>query len=237
MFREIFQAVGGKRLLVDMCKEFIGMLTEGKRMFDKILAVFHGKGTVSDEMKQEIHDIDVGVNQAERKIRKQIVEHLSMSPGTDIPFCLILMSTTKDAERVGDMCKNLYEVAEMLEEPLSANPYGVELLGLVGRIERTFPEVIESFEESDKATGREVLLEEVKYSDLCDDLIDRLAASDLPTRKAVAYTLLARYCKRVDAHLSNIASAVVMPLHKLDFFDEKWTKRSADDISGDDPAG
>jgi phosphate uptake regulator len=41
-------------------------------------------------------------------------------------------------------------------------------------------------------------------------------------REAVLYTLLARYLKRVCLHLSNIASSVVMPLHKLDYFDEKW---------------
>ena len=32
--------------------------------------------------------------------------------------------------------------------------------------------------------------------------------------------LLTRFYKRVGAHLVNILSSVVMPLHKVDFFDE-----------------
>jgi hypothetical protein len=33
--------------------------------------------------------------------------------------------------------------------------------------------------------------------------------------------LLTRFYKRIAAHLSNVLSAVVMPLHKLDYFDER----------------
>jgi len=33
-----------------------------------------------------------------------------------------------------------------------------------------------------------------------------------------------RYLKRVRAHLGNIASSVVMPIHKIDYFDEKWKR-------------
>ena len=31
----------------------------------------------------------------------------------------------------------------------------------------------------------------------------------------------ARYYKRIESHLLNILSGVVMPLHKLDYYDEK----------------
>jgi len=38
----------------------------------------------------------------------------------------------------------------------------------------------------------------------------------------VCLALAFRFLKRVNAHLGNIASSVVMPLHKIDYFDEKW---------------
>jgi hypothetical protein len=38
----------------------------------------------------------------------------------------------------------------------------------------------------------------------------------------VTYTLLARFDKRIAGHLGNIASSRVMPLHKLDSFDEQY---------------
>ena len=55
----------------------------------------------------------------------------------------------------------------------------------------------------------------------CDDLIRRIAAADYDGSTAVALTLGARFYKRIDAHLLNLLSGVIMPLHKLDYFDEK----------------
>ncbi len=49
-----------------------------------------------------------------------------------------------------------------------------------------------------------------------------LAAPGLSNRQAVTYTLLARFQKRIAAHLGNIASSLVMPIHKLDYFDEEY---------------
>lgn len=231
MFKEMFNALKSKHLLLEMCKEFIKMLEDCQRMFERTLALFHHEEPVRPEVKKEIHDIDVGVNQAERRIRKQLIEHLSMSPGSDVPLSLVLMSTTKDVERVGDFCKNLYEVAEMMREPLESDEFGRQLLDLLHHTRETFPKVILAFKESDQDAGRAVLQDEVRVSDWCDDLIAKFAESDLPTRKAVCYTLLARHLKRIDAHLANVATAVVMPVHKLDFFDEKWTRRPVDDKS------
>ena len=52
-------------------------------------------------------------------------------------------------------------------------------------------------------------------------VIDDLLTADVPTRDAVLMALLARYLKRLCLHLANIATSVVMPLHRLDYFDEK----------------
>ena len=46
------------------------------------------------------------------------------------------------------------------------------------------------------------------------------AKADYPAPTAVSLALGARYYKRFEGHLLNILSSVVMPLHKLDFFDE-----------------
>jgi hypothetical protein len=35
------------------------------------------------------------------------------------------------------------------------------------------------------------------------------------------HVLLTRFYKRIAAHLSNVLSVVVMPLHKIDYFDER----------------
>ena len=52
-------------------------------------------------------------------------------------------------------------------------------------------------------------------------IIAKLAKSDLPVNAAVCFTLMARYFKRITAHLTNIATSVILPLTDLDYFDEK----------------
>jgi hypothetical protein len=45
-------------------------------------------------------------------------------------------------------------------------------------------------------------------------------ASDRPAGQAVAEALYYQYIKRIVAHLMNVLSSLVMPVDKLDFFDE-----------------
>ena len=39
-------------------------------------------------------------------------------PGVDVPACLVLMSVVKDAERIGDYCKNVLDAAKSEAQPL-----------------------------------------------------------------------------------------------------------------------
>jgi len=71
-----------------------------------------------DTITEPIHEKDKAVNQRERAIRKMLVEHLAVNPGSDIPGCLAMMSLVKDAERLGDYVKNLYEVTTLLDKPI-----------------------------------------------------------------------------------------------------------------------
>ncbi|MHC5157824.1 MAG: PhoU domain-containing protein, partial [Planctomycetota bacterium] len=58
----------------------------------------------------------------------------------------------------------------------------------------------------------------------CDAILINLAASDLSTNEGVCYALIARYYKRIAAHLVNISTSVVLPISQLDYFDEKKAK-------------
>ena len=62
----------------------------------------------------------------------------------------------------------------------------------------------------------------------CDAILVKLAQSDLTTNEGVCYTLIARYFKRVAAHLVNISTSVVLPISQLDYFDEKKAEKSDD---------
>jgi len=50
--------------------------------------------------------------------------------------------------------------------------------------------------------------------------VDRLITEPAVSRHPVVAALMYRYVKRVLAHATNVVTAIVMPIDKLDFFDE-----------------
>ena len=76
--------------------------------------------------------------------------------------------------------------------------------------------------ESDRDAAHHVIDQTGATLKKCDLLIQQLLSLDdgLPPAEAVAYVLLARHYKRVNSHLSNIATGVVSPIPMLDYLDE-----------------
>ncbi len=220
MFREFIDALRKRPLLTQMFDEMEQMLDSGLEMYRMISAVLTGKEKLTEETHDRVYEIDRGINHLQRKIRKQLVQHLIVSPGTDVPISLVLMSIIKDAERVGDITKNLLEVAEAQEGAFREGKYDHQFLKLLIETESLFEPTVEAFRMSDKDMGHEALQKGRNLAQECDALIDNLVEESLVCKEAVLYALTARYLKRISLHLSNIASSVVMPLHKLDYFDE-----------------
>ena len=54
----------------------------------------------------------------------------------------------------------------------------------------------------------------------CDNLLVELAKSDFNAAETTSMVLLPRFYKRLGGHLLNVLSSVIMPLHKVDFYDE-----------------
>jgi phosphate uptake regulator len=175
------------------------------------------------ELEDKIRQIDKGVNDAQRDIRKRIIEHLSLQPTVDVNACLLLMSVVKDAERLGDYAKNLYEVAELFEKPLDIEMFRRYFGDLDQDVSTLFQLTKEAFVESDETEAKMAWGYENKVAKWCDNVVKELAKSDLSVNEAVCFTLIARYLKRLVAHLVNIATSVVLPLSDLDYFDEKRT--------------
>jgi phosphate transport system protein len=222
MFKKLIDALKKRPLLDQMLCEMETMLAEAIHMYRPTAEVLTGKRPLTNETHRMIYETDRRINQLQRKIRKQLVEHLIVAPGTDVPICLILMSIIKDAERVGDLCKNLLEVAEDLGGTLDGGKYEDRFNLILKETEELFRPTVESFRKSDKQLGHDALEKSRLMAKKCDGVIEDLLKDDLPCRNAVLFTLLARHLKRICSHLSNVSSSVVMPLHKLDYFDEKW---------------
>jgi len=224
MFSNLSSFWKGKTFLTAVLDEFRTMLEHTETMYGLVRASLL-KGESKPDLAERLRDIDKSVNAAQKDIRKRIIEHLSLQPTVDVNACLLLMSVVKDAERLGDYGKNLYEVTELLDKPIDAQVFGRYFNGMDGDIATLFKLTKEAFAESDEEKAQMTWGYENKIAKWCDNVVTELARSDLPVNEAVCFTLVARYFKRVVAHLVNIATSVVLPLSDLDYFDEKRTMR------------
>ena len=58
-----------------------------------------------------------------------------------------------------------------------------------------------------------------------DSLVNELVHATSPALVAVPRALLYRFLKRVTAHCANVVTAVIMPVDRLDYFDEDFDTR------------
>ncbi|MCK4912527.1 MAG: hypothetical protein KAS05_02255 [Candidatus Omnitrophica bacterium] len=220
MFENLLQFWKGKDFLKQVLENFKDMLDDTHIMFDSVCKKLINNEE-EPELKNNVYSIDRQVNDLQKDIRKRVIEHLSIQPSKDVPICLLLMSVVKDAERLGDYAKNLYEVTTMIDNPLNRERYRELFNNLEEEISELFKETTKAFIESDEAKAAKAWEYKTKISTRCDQTIEKLAKSNLTVNEAVCFTLIARYFKRITAHLTNIATSVILPLTDLDYFDEK----------------
>ncbi len=219
MIKELLGMLRAKSPLSAMLGEFTQMIEKAEWMFDASLKVLMGEGAAK-EVEQEIYSKDKEINEHQRSIRRKIIRHLTVQPGSDVPACLVLMSVVKDAERMGDFCKNIFELGVMLDVKFDSGRYKTPFIELSEQVENLFGKTRKAFERSDEEIARSIMAKGARISNQCDMLLKQLIVDNIPTKKAVGYTLLARYFKRISSHLTNIATSVVTSVDRLDYLDE-----------------
>jgi phosphate uptake regulator len=221
MLRELISIFKAANPLGRMGDNFAKMLGLTQDQTIRAGKIFFNKPP-SPEERTKIYKQDVKVNKLERKIRKQVIAHLSIGGNSaDVPYSLLLMSLVKDVERIGDYAKNLAETLDVSGAILPDDETVAELREIRQEVEVAFEAVAEVFARSDEEEAVELIRQGRDMTHRCDALIDRIAKSDYDAATTVAVTLGTRFYKRIGAHLLNILSGVVMPLHKLDYYDEK----------------
>jgi phosphate uptake regulator len=220
MFREFISIFQTDDPLSDMSERFMRMLSLTS---DMALAAgriyFDGQG--GPDARQRIYDQDIQVNKLEREIRKLIVAHLSIRQrSADLPHCLFLLSLVKDVERLGDYAKNLAELIDIGGGPPPHDERADELRTIRLSVERAFRDTPDVVSSGDADRAMRLIDEGRQGMKRCEALLRSVAQAEYDARTAVSLALGARYYKRFHGHLLNILSSVVMPLHKLDFFDE-----------------
>ncbi len=221
MFDNLIKFWKGDDFLSTVLGEFQQMLLDSQNIFSSVFK-FLVENEETPGLEDKVFSIDKKVNQLEKDIRTRIITHLAVRPEVDTGMSLLLMSVIKDAERLGDYGKNLFGVSQILAKPIEKTKYYSYFGDIDKDIIKLFEDTENAFMDNDEGKAAKSWKYENKIVKFCDEVIDKLSKSDdLSTNEAVSYTLIARYYKRIAAHLANIATSVILPLNDLDFYDEK----------------
>jgi len=218
-----FKPIDSAEGMEEMRARVEDMLSEGRHIFDAAANAFLG-GADPEVIRDDLFKTDKRINQLEQKVRRQALVHGTVYGTSQLPTCLVLMSIVKDAERIGDYCKNLYDIAAI--KPLAKNDkYFSDLLDHKNQLSALLEESIRIYRSQKEDKAMSFLQRGDRLQDHYDEKVVELLGDDPGTPQAAAVILAYRYYKRVVAHLLNIISSLVMPLDELDYFDEDRAAR------------
>ena len=222
MFKQIWKALRGSDRLSELIAQLGQMLDAGQWMFGKAAEVLT-RSLDSSKVADDLYARDRDINRMEQTIREGILTHLAVGNKADLSACLVLMSVVKDAERIGDYCKNLLEVGKFYQRDFTHPEYAGPLEDIRRQVEPLFGKAKECFTRVDAELAREVLAAAGALTKECDVLVRQLLSvrEKVAPDEAVAYVLQARFFKRVSAHLGNIATSVLAPVSMIDYREVK----------------
>jgi phosphate uptake regulator len=109
MFRQIFELFRKENLLQQAYDRSQDMLEADREMF---LAAMRSLREHDDaKIDIDIYAKDQLINAYEREVRRKVLTHLAVTSSRSVQACLVLVSIVIDIERIGDLTKNIVELA------------------------------------------------------------------------------------------------------------------------------
>ena len=216
MTSEIVNMLRGSNLVKKAIDLFIKMINGDEYLYNEAWRVITTEETI-DRIPQSFYDKDIEVNNLEKEIRKLLFEHLSIRPGHDTSGCLALMSLIKDAERIGDYSKNIFEAGILYEGNIRNMKFFERIVPTQKKISESLSVLAKAFKNSDVILAEGILRNYKPIKRDCDKILHELFEQQVSPNEAVVTAMLSRYFKRINSHISNIASGIVYPLNEIDF--------------------
>jgi len=215
MFKGIFSGTQRSPLIEAAFDDISDMLRQSAHMLDLALEALLDNAP----LQADLDELDDPVDEAERMVRRSVLEHLSFNPQQDLVASLVLVSMVQDAERIGDFARGIGELVPLAKSPRSG-PFN-EGLRTAARDLRPLFEVTErAFRKDDPEEARRVMSRCSGLKEELQELTRKVADSDLTADMAVVYANAARILRRIGSHLSNIASSVAQPYDRIRHGDE-----------------
>ncbi len=202
----------------EIVRRFRQMLEDGRHIFDAASNALLG-GTDPEAIRSDLFSTDKRINETEQQVRRQIVVHGTVHGAQTFPTLLVVMSLAKDAERIGDYAKNIFDLAAAGVDFREA-PDRPTMLRYRDRAAEMITESGAVFAGDDQDRAHALLAEADGMLDTFDQLVDALVHSDDVAHDAVPRALYYRHLKRIVAHLMNLLTAVVVPVDRIDYLDE-----------------
>lgn len=216
MLKQIRKLWSDGSIMLDAVDRLRQMVSDGQYVYTHAWEIGTGHA-VADKLAEPIREHDKAVNRGERRIRRMIVEHLSINPGQDVAGCMAVMLMAKDIERIGDHARNIYGVLAGLDTPVTKFRLFDKLDAVQKAVGALLPKLERAVTESDEGEANEILAMYQENKKLLKELQATVFQTEMPTSEAVPATLLMRYFTRVNAHIGNAASGVIFPIENIDF--------------------
>ena len=209
---------GGYSAVEGVESTLVQMLVDGREVFDTATDALFGGGK-SKKTKRDLQSTDRHINVAQQDVRRELMIHASVQDTVDLPLVLAYMSTVKDAERIGDYAKNVYDLVKYGADFENA-PDREELSGYRDRVSHLIGEAAEAFAARDTEHAQRLINKADRFLDDYDAQVKAAYRWEGTASDAVSRALYFRFLKRITAHVMNFLTSLVMPVDRLDSYDE-----------------
>jgi phosphate uptake regulator len=195
------------------------MLEDGHDIFVTASDALFGGGK-SKATRREVRSTDQEINQMQADVRRSLLIHASVNTG-DLAVVLQYASIVKDAERIGDYAKNLYDLVRYGASFADA-PDEDELASYRDAVANLILEAASVFDAVDTERAQELINKADGFLSDYDAQVKAQCKVDpgSDARYAVSRALYYRFLKRTTAHVMNVLTSLVQPLDRLDYYDE-----------------
>jgi phosphate uptake regulator len=220
MIRELLSILRSGEPLTPLGDSFTKMVELASDLTVRAGRIYFRETTDPQELL-EVRKQDTKVNKLQRKIRKRVVMHLSASgKAPDLPYCLLLMSLVKDVERIGDYAKELSVIPEFAAPSFNDHEIVQELRLIRVGVEEMMADLRDVLSTYDNEQAVKMIRHGRGLIDRGDAVLRSLAVQPFDPATHTALVLGTQFYRRLCGHALNLLSSVVMPLHKLDYYDE-----------------
>ncbi len=218
MYKKFLELFGKENLLDQAIETTIKMLETDREMY--LASVESLRQRDSSELPFDIYEKDKEINKYERKVRRNVLTHLTVSGTHNIVPGLVLVSIVIDVERIGDYTKNITELATSHSRKLHGGIFEDDLTEIEQIVKERFDKITDVIANMDIAKAKSMMSDHRNISSKCDQILHEIIDEkdkSLGPGDATVLAMYFRYLKRIAAHLTNIASSIVNPFPRIGF--------------------